>query len=157
MTLLEAHAFFGAATLPSSLDESTLTLQKMHFAFAGSHAPQPSWIDAVDIEIKELLLLSEGWDGAAAYPVSNEAVSKARRLAAGISEALPDLQPPTVTPSIDGCVVLEWHSPNRHIDFTVGRDSIEVFYEDDTQGLGWDGPLAASPLSPLALLATHDW
>lgn len=123
----------------------------------GSLAPQSSWIHAVDVEIKELLLLSEGWDGAAAYLVSVEAVSDARELAAKVCAALPGLRPPTVTPSIDGRVVLEWHSPDRHIDFTVGRDSIEVFYEDDEQGLDWDGLLPDAPLDPLAFIAAHSW
>ena len=156
MTLVEP-AVFGAAPAASSLDESVLTLQRMHFAVPGSLALQSSWIHAVDAEIKELLLLSEGWDGAAAYPVSVEAVSDARELAAKVCAALPGLRPPTVTPSIDGRVVLEWHSPDRHIDFTVGRDSIEVFYEDDEQGLDWDGLLPDSPLDPLAFLAAHSW
>jgi len=156
MTLVET-AVFGTASPASSLDESALTLQRMHFAIPGSLAPQSSWIHAVDIEIKELLLLSEGWDGAAAYPVSTEAVSGARTLAAEICNALSALRRPTVTPSIDGCVVLEWDSPGCHIDFTVGRESIEVFYEDDAQGLDWDGPLLESPLNPLAFLAAHSW
>ena len=156
MTVVEP-AVFSAAPPASSLDESALTLQRMHFAIPGSLAPQSSWIHAVDIEIKELLLLSEGWDGAAAYPVSIEAVSDARALAAAICNALPALRHPTVTPSIDGRVVLEWHSPGRHIDFTVGRESSEVFYEDDEQGLDWDGPLLESPLNPLAFLAAHSW
>lgn len=147
----------GAAPSASSLDESALTLQRMHFAIPGSLALRSSWIHAVDIEIKELLLLSEGWDGAAAYPVSVEAVSDARALAAEICNALPALRHPTVTPSIDGRVVLEWHSANRHIDLTVGRESIEVFYEDDEQGLDWDGLLPDSPLDPLAFLAAHNW
>lgn len=156
MTAVEP-AVFGAASPASSLDESVLTLQRMHFAIPGSLAPQPSWIHEIDIEIKELLLLSEGWDGAAAYPVSTEAVSGARVLAEEIGRALSALRRPTVTPSIDGRVVLEWHSPNRHIDFTVGRGAVEVFYEDDEQGLGWDGPLLDSPLDPLAFLAAHSW
>lgn len=156
MTLAEP-AVFGAASLASSLDESALTLQRMHFALPGSFAVPPSWLHAVDVEIKELLLLPEGWDGVAAYPVSVEAVSCARRLLAEICAALPALRQPTVTPSIDGCVALEWHSAGRHLDFTVGRESIEVFYEDDEQGLDWEGPLPESPLDPLAFLAAHRW
>ena len=156
MTVVEP-AVFSAAPPASSLDESALTLQRMHFAIPGSLAPQSSWIHAVDIEIKGLLLLSEGWDGVAAYPVPVEAVSEARALAAEICGALPALRHPTVTPSIDGRVVLEWHSPTRHIDFTVGRDSIEVFYEDEEQGLDWDGLLPDAPLDPLAFLASHSW
>ena len=124
-------------------------------AVPGSLAPQPSWIRAVKSEIRELLLLSEGWDGAAAYPGSAEAVGGTRRLAAEIYLAWPALRHPTVTPSIDGRVVLEWHSSNRHIDFTVGRESIEVFYQDDEQDLEWDGPLLDSPLDPLTVLAAH--
>lgn len=156
MTLAEP-AVFGAASLASSMDESALTLQRMHFALPGSFAVPSPWLHAVDVEIKELLLLSEGWDGAAAYPVSVEAVSCARRLLADIGTALPELRQPTVTPSIDGCVVLEWHSVGRHLDFTVGRQSIEVFYEDDEQGSDWEGPLPESPLDPFALLAAHRW
>ncbi len=156
MTLVES-AVFGAASPASSLDESALTLQRMHFAIPGSLAPQSSWIAAVDIEIKELLLLSEGWDGIAAYPVSTEAVDGARRLAARICHAVPGLRRPTVTPSIDGRVVLEWHTANCHIDFTVGRESVEVFYEDDARGLDWDGPLPESPHDPRAFLAAHSW
>lgn len=156
MTLVEA-AVFGAAQLASSLDESRLTRQRMHFAVPDSLAPESSWINEVDIEIKELLLLAEGWDGAAAYPVSAEAVSGARTLAAKIGSALPALRRPAVTPSIDGRVVIEWNSSGCHIDFTVGRDLIEVFYEDEEQGLDWDGPLRDAPRDPLALLAAHGW
>ena len=156
MTLAEP-AVFGAASSASSLDESALSLQRMYFAIPDSRAPRPSWLHRVDIEIKELLLLPEGWDGVAAYLVSAEAVSGARRLAATISEALPRLRRPTVTPSIDGRVVLEWHSPGRHIDFTVGRESIVVFYEDGEQVLDWEGPLSDSPIDPLFFLASHGW
>ena len=156
MTLVDSPVF-GVASSASSLDESELSLQRMYFAIPDSVLPQPSWIDVVDIEIKELLLLSEGWDGVAAYLVSVEAVSGARRLAAKISEALPLLRRPTVTPSIDGRVVLEWHSPSRHIDFIVGRESIEVFYEDGEQGLDWEGALSESPIDPVAFLAGHNW
>lgn len=156
MTLAEPSVF-GAAPLASSLDESALVLQRMHFAIPGSLAAPRSWIHEVDIEIKELLLLSEGWDGIVAYPVSPAAIGAARDLAAEICGALPALRRPTVTPSIDGRVVLEWHSPGRHIDFTVGRDSIEVFYEDEEQGLDWEGPLPNAPLNPVTLLAGHNW
>ena len=156
MTPVES-AVFGVASPASSLDESALTLQRMHFAIPGSLAPQSPWIHEVDIEIKELLLLAEGWDGTAAYPVSTVAVGDARNLAAEICGALPALRRPTVTPSIDGRVVLEWHSPGRHIDFTIGRDSIEVFYEDEEQGLDWEGPLPHAPLDPLTFLAGHSW
>ena len=156
MTLAEP-AVFGAASSASSLDESALSLQRMYFAIPDSGVPRPSWIHEVDIEIKELLLLPEGWDGVAAYLVSAEAVSEARRLAEEISEALPRLRRPTVTPSIDGRVVLEWHSPSRHIDFAVGRESIDVFYEDGELGQDWEGPLPDSPIKPLIFLASHSW
>jgi len=156
MTLAEP-AVFSAALPASSLDESELTLQRMHFAIPGSLATRSSWIDKVDAEIRDLLFLLEGWDGVSAYPVSTDAVDGARRLAAKICDALPDLRRPTITPSIDGCVVLEWHRSDRHIDFTVRRDSIEVFYEDVGQGVGWEGPLADSPIEPLVFLAARSW
>ena len=156
MTLADP-AVFGVASSPSSLDESALSLQRMYFAIPDSRAPGPSWLHEVDIEIKELLLLPEGWDGFAAYLVSAEAVREARRLAERINEALPRLRRPTVTPSIDGRVVLEWHSPDRHIDFVAGRESIEVFYEDDKLGQDWEGPLPNSPIEPLSFLAAHSW
>ena len=72
-----------------------------------------------------------------------------------IGGALPALRRPTVTPAIDGSVVLEWHSPTHHIDFTVGPDSIEVFYEVARKG--WEGPLSQAPIHPCAFLADHDW
>lgn len=150
-------AVFGVASSASSLDESALSLQRMYFAIPDSRAPRPSWLHEVDVEIKELLLLPEGWDGFAAYLVSAEAVRGARSLAAKISKTLPRLRRPTVTPSIDGRVVLEWHSPSRHIDFTVGRESIEVFYEDGELGQDWEGPLPDSPIEPLIFLAAHTW
>lgn len=111
----------------------------------------------VDTKIGDLLLLLEGWDGVAAYPVSADAAGRARSWAAEVCGALPTLRRPAVTPSIDGRVVLEWHSSDRHIDFIVGRDSIEVFYEDEGQGLCWEGSLADSPVDPLAFLAAHNW
>ncbi len=126
----------------------------MQSAIASSLTP-PRWIRDVDIEIKELLLLPEGWDGFAAHPVSSDAVDSARELAAAICEALPMLGRPAVTPSIDGRVVLEWHHPDHHIDFTVGRVSIEVFYEDIGKDLSWEGTLADSPVDPLAFLAAR--
>lgn len=156
MTLVES-AVFGVASRASSLDESALTLQRMCFAIPSSLATRPSWIDEVDLEIRDLLFLLEGWDGVAAYPVSTDAVGTARRLAAEICSALPTLQRPTVTPSIDGRVVLEWHRSDCHIDFTVGRGSVEVFYEDEGQGLVWEGPLADSSVDPLAFLSARSW
>ncbi len=153
MTLIEP-AVFGAPSQTFTSTAPEVAVQVMYFAVPSSHTAPPRWIDAVDIEIKELLLLSEGWDGIAAYSVSTDAVDIARRLAAEICEAVPALRRPTVTPSINGRVVLEWHWSDRHVDFTVGRDSIEVFVEDEERCLDWEGPLADCPVDPLVVLAT---
>lgn len=116
----------------------------------------PQWRHSVDTAILDLLDLAEGWDGEFAYRIMPEAVDQSRKLADAIGKLCLDLPHPTVTPTIDGKVALEWYTKTHSINFTIGR-TIDVFYRDEAVDNEWEGPLDLSPVPPEVFLSEHHW
>lgn len=116
----------------------------------------PPWRHSVDNKIFDLLDLAEGWDGEFAYRIMPEAVYNSRKLAYIIGQYYPDLPHPTITPTIDGKVVLEWYTITHSISFIIGR-TIDIFYRDEAVEIEWEGPLDLSPVHPGVFLREHCW
>ncbi len=134
------------------------TYQYTYFGSPISHTQRISdWLRLTSSEIKELLLLGRGWDGVAAYPIAPAAVNNAQRLAQKIGQIAPNLPRPTITPTIDGQVVLEWHTDTHYVDFTVGSKAVIVFYNDEAEGIEWEGPLDEAPINLKVFLSEHCW
>ena len=120
--------------------------------------PQGGWLSSVNEEIQELLLLQTGWDGELAETVAVSTVRKAQFLACRIWDELPGLPRPTITPGIDGSVVMEWHTQSHMIEFVVGVDPLYLYMFDDSQDLEWEGYYGDDcPIDPLAFLNCCPW
>lgn len=113
------------------------------------------WLHDVQVEIKEFLLLNAGWDGTVAEPISLRAVENSRRIIGALHQALPALKRPVVTPTIDGRVVIEWHSSEAHFDLDIGDADVLVFYEARSEGIEWEGPAPDVPINPEEFLIRY--
>lgn len=153
---LAESSVYGAK--PSNITTDRLSIpQQSYFGVPTSFVTKtPPWRHSVDNKIFDLLDLAEGWDGEFAYPIMPEAVYNSRKLAYIIGRYYPDLPHPTITPTIDGKVVLEWYTTSHSISFIVGR-TIDIFYRDEAVEIEWEGPLDLSPVHPGAFLREHYW
>lgn len=142
------------ATLSSEHTISGSTIAETRFGGLRLDAGT-DWVHDVSMEIKELLLLSEGWDGGVAMSISGAAASIARQLAEQASAVVPRLLRPAVTPTVDGRVVLTWHRHDAHIEVTLSASGAEVFYEVEESGEEWEGELEDSPRNPADLLSQY--
>lgn len=156
MALVESPVF-GAKPSNTTLDELSVP-QHVYFGIPTSLSRKaPEWLHSVENEILDLLNLGEGWDGELAYPISPEAAGRALTLAHRIKRLHPDLPHPTVIPTIDGGVALEWYTKTHYIDFTVEAEIIYVSYGDRIADIEWEGPLGSSPIPPEIFLREHRW
>ena len=156
MALVESPVF-GAKPSNTTLDELSVP-QNVYFGIPTSLSRKaPEWLHSVENEILDLLNLGEGWDGELAYPISPEAAGRALTLAHRIKRLHPELPHPTVIPTIDGGVALEWYTKTHYIDFTVEAEIIYVSYGDRTADIEWEGPLGSSPIPPEIFLREHRW
>ena len=105
--------------------------------------------------IRNLRWLSAGWDGPDSPAMDLAAVEHACRLISHLAAAWPDLRPPTVTPTPDAGVFIEWYSPIRSVAFTVRGQDVDLCYEDTTSGDDWEGQFGNLPNDDwLRILAT---
>lgn len=147
---------YGAKPSSITTDELAIPRQAYFGVPTSFVAKTPPWRHSIDNKIFDLLDLAEGWDGEFAYQIMPEAVHNARKLADVIGQSYPDLPRPTITPTIDGKVFLEWYTMTHSISFTVGR-TIDVFYIDEAMEIEWEGPLELSPVPPGVFLREHHW
>ena len=156
MALVEP-LFYGARPSNTTLDELSVP-QHVYFGIPTSLPRRaPEWLHSVKNEIIDLLNLDEGWDGELAYPISPKAAGRAFELAYRIKKLHPDLPHPTVIPTVDGGVALEWYTRTHYIDFTVEAEAIYVSYGDKSADIEWEGPLDSSPISLAMFLTEHRW
>ena len=156
MVLVESPVF-GAKLSNTTLNELSVP-RPVYFGIPTSLSRKaPEWLHSVANEILDLLNLGEGWDGELAYPISPEAASRAVKLAHRIKEFHPELPHPTVIPTVDGGVALEWYTKTHYIDFTVEAEIVYVSYGDRTADIEWEGPLGSSPIPPEIFLMEHRW
>lgn len=149
---------YGAQRSNTTLDESSVA-RYLHFGIPTSLSTSkaPEWLHSVENEILDLLNLAEGWDGELAYPISPVAANKALKLAHQIKRSHPILPHPTVIPTVDGGVALEWYTKTHYIDFTVEAEAIYISYGDRIADIEWEGPLHAAPIPPEDFLRRHCW
>lgn len=153
-------AVFGRAQQASTScplpRHETMSAHDVYLGATTRAADQHSdWLHDVQVDIKELLLLNSGWDGTVADPVSLQAVENSRQLIASVHEALPTLRRPVVTPTIDGRVVIEWHSNEAHFDLNVGNVDVLVFCEARDEGIEWEGSAQEIPINPGEFLTRY--
>jgi hypothetical protein len=70
----------------------------------------------VAARLDELSLLKNGWDEADALQIKSEALKAARFVLRGLSLLRP-FQDPSIVPTFDGFLQLEWHKFSRSLEF----------------------------------------
>ncbi|MDZ7751399.1 MAG: hypothetical protein U5S82_07000 [Gammaproteobacteria bacterium] len=114
-----------------------------------SVASQPGWLQEITERLNELINLPENWDSYGAKPVYVECAIHTLRLLSEISK--PQTPIPTVIPTSEGNLQVEWHLNGIDLEVKVlAIDRLEVFFEDEaSQGPEWEGELSYD-LSPLS-------
>ncbi len=74
--------------------------------------------------------LKPNWDGYGAPPLSQRRVLGVLQVWASLREGL-DLPTPSVAPTVDGSIQIEWDRHGIAIEFTVGDDLAINFYAED--------------------------
>ncbi len=109
----------------------------------------PSWMTTVKDRITEYLSLSSGWDSYGAPPVTREAVNRIVDVLESLATS--DTPTPSVAPTPEGGVQVEWHE--RGVDLELRSDSdgrLYAFFQDAADvELAWDDevtdPAIAAP------------
>lgn len=150
-------------TVPDSLWELELPQSRSHvnlYAVQGALAaylPRPAgweWLHDAVVQLKEFLLLSEGWDGMGARPIEGLAIERARALLERLVEVQPTLARPFIAPTIRGGVALEWHADPIEVEIVIEPEEPVMIYGTDGER-EWEGPLGESPLEAFDLLLGH--
>jgi hypothetical protein len=66
--------------------------------------------------LNELSLLKNGWDEGNALPIDSKAIKSARHVLQRLSLVRP-FQEPSIVPTFDGFLQLEWHKTSRSLEF----------------------------------------
>ena len=105
-------------------------------------AAQAAEIKAALGRLVALTELEPNWDSYGSGRVHARAVATALRLL--VATVGQGVTGPSVVPTSDGGVQLEWHEPTTHLELEVLADgSVNVFLELH-HGETWDGPLSES-------------
>jgi hypothetical protein len=113
------------------------------------------WSHDVCIEIKELSLLSRGWDGDVANSISTSAIDLSRQIAIQVANLIPEVMRPSVIPTVNGGVALEWHTALAHLEIVVEGQKVDVFYSVTDPPDEWEGSLDEARVNPAAILQRH--
>jgi hypothetical protein len=110
------------------------------FKYQDSGDPLPDWLVPVLQGFANLLTLPDNWDGEGAPRIDREAISRAL---AAIEQLLPKHAPaPSVVPTPDSGLQIEWHRRGKdlEIEFHPNGHS-EFYYFDETSGGEHEGPV----------------
>jgi hypothetical protein len=70
----------------------------------------------LEARLNELSLLKHGWDEEDALQINSQAIEATRRALRRLS-LLRSFQGPSIVPTFDGFLQLEWHNPSRSLEF----------------------------------------
>lgn len=110
------------------------------------------WMHEVEARLRELFLLNEGWDGGFAPRVVPATIQRAHELLAQVATILPGSRRPTVAPTPNGGVALEWNSSVAHLEIVAEGTTVVVGYDVPQAGLDWEGLFSEAPLNAGQLL-----
>ncbi len=152
MIVTESMAFTtGAPQRSLTLPQRETILGSSRLATTRSAVPQ-EWLHEVHIQIKELLLLDDAWDGSVAAAIGRQPVETAAAFVTVAAEELPQLRRPYVSPTINGGVNLEWHSADAHFDVTFESDR---WVYASAPGFEWEGSLREITPDAVSVLFSH--
>jgi len=89
------------------------------------------WLNSVCSRLRELDVLSEGWDGYGAPAIENPTISFTAILLYAVWQEALALPMPAITPMSDGSIMVEWRSGTHELTTEVsGPNCVHVFLED---------------------------
>lgn len=151
MSLTESMAFTTGVPDRDRALPPRETMSGIGLATTAKLSPQ-EWMQDVRVQIKELLLLDDAWDGSAAAPISGAAVEAAIRFVTVSVDEVAGLQRPYVSPTANGGVNLEWHGADAHFDVTFEDD---VWVYASSPSVDWEGSVTEIPTDAVSVLLSH--
>jgi hypothetical protein len=113
-----------------------------------ARALRPAWLGRVAERIDSFLKLPENWNSYGAKAIKAHFAKFAGIFVQSVAE--PSLPEPSVVPTVQGGVQVEWHT--RGIDLEVrfeAGDRISVSFEDRREGLEWQSEFKFNDVNPL--------
>lgn len=145
---------FGTALSETLADPHSVTYvvqpeSKPHAAAVEAAAQEPAWKEPVVLRLVELLQLPERWDSYEARRIQGKAVSSALYLLE--SSAGHHTPMPSIVPTADGGIQLEWHALGVDMELVVSpAEAPQLFFRDRRTAEEWERELGAD-LGPLSM------
>lgn len=96
--------------------------------------------------LNELAALKDGWDEGDALKISAEAIAAAAKVLGGLNKLRP-FQSPSMVPTFDGFLQMEWHNASRSLEFEYAPAGWAVLGVDR---VNTNEPLYYTDLVPLS-------
>lgn len=120
-----------AAAFPPVLEQPINYRTSVPTSYFLSGTQQASWLPAVHRRLRELAGLPSNWDSYGGRPLLPEMQAAAGTLIQQIAE--PGLPMPTIVPTSDGSIQLEWHERGIDLELRLRSQSrYELYFEDAT-------------------------
>ncbi len=116
---VDVSRFLGssnARNVPDCGISNTGSYSSSHRILSAYQKPESNLSPELAARLNELSLLKNGWDEGDALQINSEAVKDARNVLRRLSLVRP-FQDPSVVPTFDGFLQLEWHSAFRSLEF----------------------------------------
>ncbi len=124
--------------------EKTITViargKPVQFKYQDRGDRLPDWFVPVLEGFANLLTLPDNWDGEGASPIDRDAISRAL---AAIEQLLTRRAPaPSVVPTPDSGLQIEWHLRAKDLEIEFHPDGrTEFYYFDESGGEEYEGPI----------------
>lgn len=106
----------------------------------------PSWMHPIADRIRRFQRLEPGWDSYGAPAVATAAIDRIIDLLESV--AIGDTPPPSIAPTSDGGVQVEWHERGFDLELrTDDQGRLFAFFEDHRTGDTWDDELKEPELA----------
>lgn len=135
-------------------DTPTIGRNSMRLRF-GLTGLAPDWLPATIQRLNQLLMLHDDWDSEGARKIELTAVTMALQLI--ILAANIGAPQPTIGPTVEGELQVEWHMGNIDLEIeTLASGRFDVLFEDRELGDDWEAgaglnsPAITVPLTVLA-------
>jgi len=137
-------AYYGG----ESLSDSDIVVPKLE----GGRSEPPTWLEDARRELRDLVMLETGWDSYGALAVEPTTIDRANALIKRIAAEAYFAPQPTIVPSTEGGVRLQWTRGGTYILVQVDAESPPTLYYEQTEGTSWEGTLGEEPKPLIKLL-----
>lgn len=126
------------------LVERTVSLKArgktVQFQYQDNGDSLPGWFIPVLRGFASLITLPNNWDGEGARAINREAINRALD---AIEYLLPkDAPAPSIVPTADSGLQIEWHRSRKDMEIEFRPDGgVEFYYFDETSGKEHEGPV----------------